>query len=231
MSSYSGTGDFHIYDSFVEIKDHSFRSVVRFYEANFSQIQQLPLGEYIELLHEYLNALFELSHYRKYLQNCDELIELSFQHNIVKYEDEDLLQTALLRKAACHYHIYQTDTALRITKELLKISPGHKSARMLYEKCLMRKHKSYVHITRGIAIILLLSSAIVVSVELLLVRPFYDHYVNLIEFIRNLFFIGGLIILTVGETYSRGTTWLSLQKFLKDVNKKKSQKDNSSLNL
>lgn len=217
MSLYSETGGSHIYESFTEIKDHSFRSVVKFYETNYFQIQQLPVDEYVELLSEYLNALFELSQYRKYIMNCHELIELSIHYNIVAYRGEDILQNTLLKKAACHYHIYQTGEAWKITIELLKINPEQKSARMLYEKCLMRKNKSIVHITRSMAIILLMASAIIVSVEFLLIRPFYDAQVHITELTRNLLFGMGLLILICGETYNRGITWVKLNRLLKKI--------------
>lgn len=221
MSLHSETGGYGVYDSFVEIKDHSYRSVVRFYENNYKQIQQLPLEEYLDLFTEYLLSLFELAHYKKYLSECQELIELSIEHNIYIYKGEDLLQSTLLRKAACHYHIYETIEAKRVAKELLKINPEDKSAKMLYERCLLRKNKAYINFSRSACIILMLSSAMIISIELLLVRPFYDSYTYLVEFIRNIFFASALLILVSSESYNLVTTRLKLYKLLREIKKRK----------
>lgn len=226
MSSHSGTSGYEVYDNFVEIKGHSFKSVVKFYSLNYRAIKQLPLKEYLELHTEYLNALFELSLYRKYISECDELIEISIEYNIYNYNGEDLLQSTLLRKAASLYHIYETEEAKRITHELLKINPSHKSARLLYEKCLLRKNKSYSNLFRGMTIILLLSSAMIIFIELILVRPFYEAFIYPIEFMRTSIFAAGLLILSLSEGFNYLSIKLKLYNILKQIKLQKSQQQN-----
>lgn len=223
MSASSGTGGYHVYDNFVEIRGHSYSSLVKFYELNYVEIKQLPLKEYLELHTEYLNALFELSLYRKYLLECDELIEISIMHNIYYYGGEDLLQSTLLRKAACHYNIYDTENAERLAKELLKINPSHKSAKLLYEKCLMRKNKSFVNLGRGISIVLLLSSAMVIFIELVLIRPFYEEYLYATQITRIILFALGLAVLLISEGINFISIRLNLFKLLKEIKNKKPQ--------
>jgi tetratricopeptide (TPR) repeat protein len=199
----SSTEHANLYAHFKEVGDHSFRSVVQFWDAHYEEILQLPISRYFEMLNEYGRALFELGKYKNYLDVAEEILELSIEYNISVWENKDVIQHTLVKKAAAHYHLHETDKAEHLLIELLKIKRDHKTARHLLERCMMRKKRHQNQGWKAATIILMLSSAFVVAIELCLVRPYWESMATYFELFRNGLFILGLAVWASGEVYHR----------------------------
>jgi tetratricopeptide (TPR) repeat protein len=184
-----------IYRDFRNINPAEYGAVVRFYERNESAIAALDFDEYVELLLSYTHALFELGLYNKHLRMADVVIELSIVENLITFNGEELYENTLFRKAASYFYLQQYDKAEYIMKELIKINPNDKMNSYFLERCLVKKNPKNQQTLRAFSMVLLLSAAIFICVEMLIVRPLFAEWVNILEVTRNILFgIGGFVL-------------------------------------
>ena len=207
----------NLYAHFKEVGGHSYRSVVQFWDQHKQEIQHLPIKRYFELLNEYGRALFELGKYKNYLNVAEEIIELSIEYNISTWEDKDVIRHTLVKKAAAHYHLFETDKSEHLLKELLKLQADHKAGRLLLERCMMRKKRHASHSWKAATVILMLSAAFVVAIELCIVRPLWEDWAGYFEISRNGLFILGLFVWASGELYHRMQIKNACQAMIKDL--------------
>lgn len=196
-------GNSQIFMNFQEIRDHSMISIVRFYEANEEDISHLPLQEQVLLLNEYLGALFDLAKYEKYVHRCELLVYMSIDHNIKTFKGEDIYFKTLLKKAASLYHLHHTESAIKITHELLKMNHQDKASKYLMEQCLLRRNRSIIDISRVLVIIGFLVAAVIVASELFIIKPFYPEHEKMISLIRNSIFLVSILTFIGGEVLQR----------------------------
>jgi len=193
----------NLYLQFKEVGGQSFRSVVQFWERHEQDINGLDLPNYFDLLNEYARALFELGKYNSFLEVAEDILELAFEYNIQEWDDKDVVQHTLLKKAAAHFHLYEHQQAQNMLEQLLRLQPDHKTARLLLERCLYRSQRTEDQKWRSLTVLLMLSSALLVAGELIVVRPFFPDWASVIEWSRNGLFILALFVWTGGELYQR----------------------------
>ena len=207
----------NLYLQFKEVGGQSFRSVVQFWEEHEHEINRLELPNYFDLLNEYARALFELGKYTSFLKAAEEILELSFEFNIHKWEDKDVVQHTLLKKAAAHFHLYEHAAAQNMLEQLLRLNPEHKTARLLLERCLYRAQKAEDQKWRSVTVLMMLSSALVVAMELIIVRPFFPEWAIEVEWARNGLFIAALLVWTSGEIYQRFHVKHNCRKLIEEL--------------
>ncbi len=210
---------------FKSIDAAAYRDIVHFFERHEQDIRQLDFDEYFEVLYAYVNALFEIGIYRRHAVMADELIEAAICHNIHLYRQEDVFRKALFRKAASLYNISDYDDAVHILRELLRIDPADTDAMTLLKKCLYRKENRPLLAFRAGSILLLLLSALVVCVEMLIVRPFYAMHASWVETLRNAMFAGALALLTLGEGLHRWLVRRQVRTFVATHQQRKQKAD------
>jgi tetratricopeptide (TPR) repeat protein len=180
-----------------------YRDVIHFVEAREDELRRLDFDEYFEVFHTYANALFEVGYYRQYLLVADELIEAVIQHNIRYYRQEDVYRKLLFRKAASLYNTAAYEAAASILSALIRMDRQDKDAARFLEKCYRTMYFSRLQLFRATGILLLLLSALVISVEVLFIRPFYTVYVNQVELLRIGMFLSSCGIMLTGEVWHR----------------------------
>lgn len=213
----SSTENANLYAHFREVGVHSYRSVVQFWDMHREEIYRLPVKRYFEVLNEYGRALFELGKYKNYLAVAEEVLELSIEYNIPTWEDKDIIRHILIKKAAAHYHLFETEQAEHLLKELLKLESEHKTARLLLERCMMRKKRHQSQGWKAATVVIMLSAAVVVAIELCLVRPFWGEMATYFEISRNALFIFGLAVWAGGEVYHRIQIKNACQALIRDL--------------
>ncbi len=221
MSNLSSTYYSKIYQEFktIDVKEHL--SVVRFFESYERDIKQLNFSEYFELLVAYLDALFEIGAYHSHLKIVDSAIQISILNNIKFYNGRDIYTDLLFRKAASCYNLMQYDEAEHILRELVKISPHDESYAIFLRKCLWKKQPDFLKNARGIAILLLLASALIIAVELIIVRNLFAVHTATIEMVRNITF-GSAILVLVGSTLIHyGQIFIGVKKFVTECKRRK----------
>ena len=229
MAYFQSTYHSKIYRDFREIGISEYRAVIRFYEENESEIRHLDFKEYFELLVAYTNALFEIGSYQKHLLMVDTVLETTIQNNISTYKGENIFNGMLFKKAASHYNVLDYDKADYILRELIKIEPGDEDSAMFLKKCLRKKQPAFIKNTRATSIFLFLLTALVICIEVLFVRPFYDMHAKLVETSRMSIFFMGFLILVGGDLYHRWLVEKEVNNYVAEVKNTKQQKSSSPI--
>ena len=221
MSHQSTTYYSKIYKAFKAIEDKEHLSIVRFYESYEEDIPQLNFTEYFELLISYTNALFEIGAYQLHTRVVDTAIQHSILNNIKFYNGQDIYTELLFKKAASCYNLMEYDQAEHILRELVKITPYNEMVQRFLKKCLKRKHPEYLKNARGLAILFLLATALVVAVELIIVRNLLPSYISLFENIRILTFISSLILIIGSTVLHRVQIYFWVRQFVAECKMRK----------
>jgi tetratricopeptide (TPR) repeat protein len=151
----------------------------------------------------YADALFETGKYKEHIKLADHIAELAMEYNLDQINGRDLYFETLFQKAASLYNLDRLQEAIFILRELIKIDPKHDSTRLFLINCHVEQQKHKLHTLRSISMVLILSSAIVIALELLVMRSFFPQLVRETEIVRNTLFILGASILVVGELWVR----------------------------
>lgn len=220
MKSHSFTYQSDIYLQFKELDRTSLRSVVHYFEKNKLLLNQLEVQEYFEILATYASAIFELGQYGKFIPVADEILYLVIDNNIYEFEGEDVYCSMLFKKAASHYNLSETQTAENILFQMIKMYPDNKYVISFYRKIISRQ-KSISRFTRAAAVALILSSALVIAIELLAIRPFYPTYTQLVEMLRFGLFGLGLLTYLGGEVLGKLTIEWKLRNQLHQIRRLK----------
>ncbi len=192
-----------ILSRFKEIDQSAHRDVILFYEQNQHAIQQLKLEAYLEIKMCYGNALFEIGRYQEFIPFSQDLLEEVIYHNIEVLGGEDIFEKILFKKAAAHYQILKYQEAEKILWQLIRMNPDNAVAIYLLKRCRIKDQPRALRWIRGASIALFLITALLVAVELLLVRPFLPEYSDVLEISGIVTFLLGIMILLVADGWHR----------------------------
>lgn len=231
MPFYQSTYRSKLYQDFTEIEGNDYREIIRFYEENENQIKHLDGEEHFYLLTTYVNSLFEIGAYQKHLTIVDLVIEISIEQNIVRYQGVDLFQNMLFKKAASCYNTLQYKQAEHILRELIKIDPKEEETVLFLKRCLRKKTPGVTQFTRASSIFLFLLTAVIISFEVLFIRPFYDLYTPLVEGARFSTFAAGCLILVTGDLFHRWRAERKANRFVRNEKLRKTEEAATSANL
>ncbi len=218
MAYYQSTYHSKVYRDFKEIEINDYRKIVHFYEDHEANIRRLDEQEYFDMLTAYVDALFEIGAYQKHLLMVDLVIEAVIQRNIVIFRGEDIFRKMLFRKAASCYQTHDFDRAEYILKELLRMDTSNSDACLFLKKCLRKKEPALLQHARAVSIFLFLLTALVISIEVLLVRPFYQMHAPLVERSRITIFALGCVVLVGGNLFHRWRVDRQVSRFVEELN-------------
>ncbi|MEL6941553.1 MAG: hypothetical protein AAFO82_02710 [Bacteroidota bacterium] len=210
-----------LYRAFKEIEATDYRTLVRFYEERLEAISKLDEDEYFELLFIYMSSLFELGAYAKFLKKVDGVIEIAILNNVEFFQGKDLFCELLFQKAAAHFQMMEYKQAEHTSRELLKIAPNYPEAALLLKKILRKSHPKFIKTIQASSVLLFLIAAAVIVFEILYVRHFQKEYIKLVEATRLLLLIGGILVFTLGELYLFLKAEQKVNRFIKEVKKRK----------
>ena len=177
--------------------------MVRYYETYEDEIKLLDFNEFFELLIAYTESLFETGAYQNHALMVDAAIEISILNNIKFYNKKDIYYELLFKKAASYYNLMRYDEAQHILRELIKINPQNEISIRFLNKCLLRKKPKFIRNLRAISVFLFLLSALIISIELLFIRPLFEMHTSTIELTRNTTFFCGVVVLVSSEIVNR----------------------------
>lgn len=217
------------FNRFKEIDIHSYQLISEFYAKNEDLILQLKFHEYFEIHLAYIEALFETGFYQKLLSISDQTIEAVIQNNIQYYQGEDIYRKLLLRKAAAHYNLLEYYKAEFILKELIKINPNDQHVICFLQKCKTNRPPNYVKNTRNVSLLLFLFAAMVICFEMAYFgfgKP-QTEMGMIIEIARNMVFLGGWLVLIIGDGYFRWSILKNIKAFIQKIKSQKKSNTNS----
>lgn len=209
------------YEAFLAIDPTAYKDKIQYIEEHIFLLRELDADEYFDIMVLYGEALFETGEYARQAKLADHIIEMSIERNILRHREQDVYFETLFKKAASLHNLDRIDQAVHILKELIKINPDHESSKLFLINCLIRQKKPAVKPYRHISLVLLLSSAGVIAVELLLIRTLWPSWTSIIEMLRNGLFISGVVLLVAGEVMVRYRAVEDVYSFSRETKRKK----------
>ncbi len=210
-----------LYRNFRAIEAGEFRKLVYFFERHEKEILQLDFEEYFELLVTYTHSLYEIGAYQKHLLMADVVIETSFKENITHIGGQEIFRSTLFQKAASYYNLFDFPKAIYVLTELIKIDPTDPEVTQFLERCLRKSRPKLLRRTRAIAIFLFLATALIICIEVLIIRNFHAKYAPFVELVRNYLFVLGISILIFGELWQRLSAKSEVLKLVNSVKRNK----------
>ncbi len=215
-----------VYQEFKEIGLHEYRSIVQFYEDSENDIKRLDFDEYFELFLAYGDALFEMGAYQNHLEVADQAIETTIEHNIKFYQGQDVYFELLFKKAASHYNLLEYKKAEHILRELVKMDTTNQVTIRFLKKCVRQNKPTFLKKTRAASVLSFLIAALIIGIELIVIRPLFEDYANSVEMVRNIIFAFGWFILLSGDLFHRFRVNKKVNAFVKRINKGKGNSKN-----
>jgi len=210
-----------IFSEFKKIEPEAYRSLIRYYQEYEEDIKRLDFSEHYELLIAYLEALFEIGSYEKFISIVDPAIELTILNNIKFYKGEDIYKKLLFRKAAAHFNNMEFLQAEHVIRELIKMNPGDDISIRFLKKCLRRRRPRYLTNTRAFSIFLFFLTASIIAIEILIVRTFFKEFTFLVEATRTVIFFSGCGLLLGGYLIYRWQVNNRVDAFVEKSKKEK----------
>ncbi len=204
-----------VYLGFQEIDGASYQEKIRYFERKKPAIAQLSYQLRLEMSLEYVVALFEVGEYKQYLKHVDQLLAKVMDDNIYSVDGDDIYQELLYRKAASLHNVLDYEGANHILTELCKIDPDNE----VYNRTFIKNNADNLRHTgqkvRGIIIALFILAGLIIAVELLIIRPFYEEQVAATELLRNGLFLTALGGIIFYELKIRFFSWRKHKNLLK----------------
>ena len=177
-----------MYLSFKEIDSKEYQTIVRFFEQYADDIRQLTFDEYFEMLLTYMDALFEVGAYSNYIDSCDYAIESVIYFNVDYYNGENIYRKLLFRKAASLYHLMEYEQCKHILYELISMDPYDTISIQFLKKCKRAQPPRIVRKGRSVSVLLFILSALIIGVELLVIKTWFPQFGHATEYTRNVSF-------------------------------------------
>jgi len=187
-----------VYRDFKTLDKRNYHAVVRFYERHQREIRTLDFDEAFVMQLHYCNALFEVEQFQKQVKLADFIIECSILENIQYYQGEDIYLKTLFQKAKSLYHLEKYHDSAHILRELIKLSPNHKSYPKLLNRCMTKSSPAYIQSLQATGIFALLISVGLLVFNVLLIKNFYPNYTSILSNIWITGFITGICLIIIG---------------------------------
>lgn len=197
----------------------SYRSIVRFYEHNKTEIDELEFKDFFSVFIEYVDALYEIGAHHKFIKLADRVIELSVIHNISFFEGKDVFEYFIYKKANALINIGLLDQAEKVSLELLKIDSNKPRYKDLVMKVYYRRRTISRINMRMTGVVFIFISALVIPFDLL-IFPAFDIDAPIVKLIQLGLFSLGLFYITAAEVssflYSRNRVNEHIKSFKKE---------------
>lgn len=169
----------NFYLKYYRLGGTSYREKVRFYDENKEQLKYLSREEVVDVKLDYLLCLFEIGKYKRFLTSVDPLIETVVIENIYDYNGQDIFKALLFKKAASLYNSNLFVKAETVLKQLVAMDTENEDARALYWKCKRKQGSSFYEGAKAASIVCLLCFISLSFMEMLIVKPFYNNYLEM----------------------------------------------------
>ena len=111
-----------LYFRYYNLGNHAYYDKVKFYETYIKENDNLLYEEKLDLTLDYVLSIFSIGKYHKFLSLVDPIIETIIRDNIHSFNDQDLFQILLFKKAAALYNLKKYEESIIILKQLVKIN-------------------------------------------------------------------------------------------------------------
>ena len=212
-----------LYANYMAIDKHAFQAIIGYYDKNEKYFQFLPVDEQLNAAINYFEALFETGKFYLLLDKIDNALITCVDCNW-NTTIKSIYVEMIFKKAAALYNTEQYSAAFALSKELLKIDPNHIAGKELFRRVLANPKPAYILKVHILAVCLVLLSAVLIVIDLSIVKPNYqDLHIILVKIIEGLF-IGGMILSFLPDLTHYFISRHKLKRELHKIKKRRSQK-------
>ncbi|MDB4438703.1 hypothetical protein N9176_00485 [bacterium] len=190
--------EYYVYDEYIELGKEAYHEKIHYFEAHQLHILNLPLNQSIELQCDYIEALHQTNRYFKVLNKVDDLIGAIIYENVYHIKGTDVYKSMLFIKADSLYNTIDYKKANHVISELIKIDGNNSLCKTLFVKNNVDNLRYEGQKVHAVGILLFLTSAFVIGTEILMIRSFYNEWIDIFVAIRNILFLCG-VVLIVGQ--------------------------------
>lgn len=188
-----------LYRNFKALEANDFHGMIRYYERLEDDIRTLDFEEYFDCTVAYTEALFQTGDHGRHLVMCDHLLEYIIMQNVETWGGEDIYAKILFRKSASHYRQRDYAKAEHVLRELVKLYPRNRLPQRFLRACLLRQKPAWLVNVRALSMLTLLVAAVLIALEMFVVRPFFHEFAPLARKAHQSFLWLGLGVLLFGE--------------------------------
>ena len=163
----------NLYNQFLYMDEKAFYDKVRFFEQNESDVFNMNLNDSIWIQSVYLDAVFQIGDYRKYVDKSQKLLQRIVYYNISQFQGEDLYEEVLQKRASSFYHLRKYDDCARIAQELLKINPSRKDTKTVLLYTIRSSFEKINKIIKALFITALFGAAFVLIFYQIVIFSFF----------------------------------------------------------
>lgn len=186
-----------LYRQLRDVDPRDAQRIIRMYEEREREIGRLDVEEHFDLTVYYADALFSTGAYRQHLLMVDLVIQASMAHNLsdVTGIEGDIFEHLLFRKAVSAYRLRNYELAIHVGQELVRINPNREMYVRFLRIVHFRAQGKLLQFGRGGFIFCILLAAAGVTLQLLVVRPFFAHLEDSLGLLILCFFVLGVLLL------------------------------------
>ncbi len=184
------------YILFQTIPKNSYWQIIRFYEENRDQINELDLEERQTIKYKYLAALFKFKEYHKYARLSHSWLQTFFENGEF---DRKKLKTILLNKAISHYRIKEFDNAKKLLLELKKLEPSSDLPEFYLKKVIWSQTATEQTSINGLIVATILILIGILTVYILFIKTLYPQFIQL--FVKGMVMLSVMLILFILRKY------------------------------
>jgi hypothetical protein len=189
-------------DRFYMIDPMAHRNIVEYYESNREQIAYLADDKRLNIFSAYLDALYQLGHYSKYLKESRFMLESLYDCQYEFFDFRSILTETLYCRSRSLYELGYLSSAEGELIELLKLDRDNKQANRLIRVIFIQKKIELLQGISAVTIITSFSAAAIIGIELLYIRSFHSEWTTYFEWTRNIllsfsivhFFVARLVL-------------------------------------
>lgn len=189
----------NVYVAFRSLPKKGWSEVVRLFENKREEITLLSIPKQLDILHMYVESLFELKGHRQIKEEVDQLIYLSLSEEIPVQVGRPYYEDALFWKANAAMHLMEYKESRHILEQLIRINPERKECARKLVKCMYWDKPGYISHFKACAVLLFFISALVIIIEILVIKSFYYNQLETVMLIRNILFMSALSIVGLVE--------------------------------
>ena len=173
-------------NAFEAIRPADYQAIIRFYESNAKEIDDLSFEDSVRIKYSYYNSLYSVKAYEQLLSEIDEFIQLVIMENVFQIEKKDVFTHMLSIKAFALHHTMQYENAEYVMRELFKLQIPTKQEKRLFIRNSIQSTRYARQAVRGATIALYLLSGLLIATEILIIRTFHNEWSSTIETTRNI---------------------------------------------
>lgn len=152
---------YELLNEYRKVAANNLHQKIRFYRNNESELNKIHITERIEIVKDFLFALFQNGEYQEFISRSDILIGQLYDMELFPDFDKHVVSDLLFHKAASLYNLDQIDEAEAIMTSLILMQPqNHFIHEVLLSKMYQKKLLPIEQRLRGWVIVLVLIAAI-----------------------------------------------------------------------